>query len=224
MSISSRFAVDDGDAGKNSDNAVSAGEPAPNNDLDATGQERRTAQRFLTAFRPGCVVIDNRITFGLIRNMSKFGVMIEVDAPLEVGQRVAYFWDENSLVSAIVAWSNGNRHGLENETEQRVFDCRFSYRSVRVPCTMSAEFWVHGERHLVKVLNLSLGGMRICAPQLQTGAPLTIGMCGVELYNASVRWSRRGEAGIRFAERLTLSQLTAILSHESVRFAPLVDR
>ncbi|MFU7527668.1 PilZ domain-containing protein [Qipengyuania sp. ASV99] len=224
MSISTRFAVDDGNAGKNTNNAGADSKLSTKHNLDVKGQERRAARRFLTAFRPGCIVIDNRIVLGLIRNMSMDGVMIEVDAPLKVGQRVAYFWDENRLVSASVAWSNGNRHGLENETEERVFDCRFSYRSVRVPCTMNAEFWVHGERHLVKMLNLSLGGMRIRAPQLQIGAPLTIGLCGVELYNASVRWSRQGEAGIRFAERLTLSQLTAILSHESVRFDPLVAR
>ncbi len=184
--------------------------------------ERRAVPRFITAFRPGCVIIGGRIVLGMIRNMSTNGVMIELDEPLKLGQKVGYFWDENKLVAATVAWSEGNRHGLENDNQERVFDNRFTYRSVRVPCTLEAEVWDRGDRCRAEVDNLSLGGMRIRGVKTWTGAPLSINICGIELFNASVVWIRGNEAGVRFADRLSRSQLAAILSHESVSFDRLV--
>ncbi|MEE4208179.1 MAG: PilZ domain-containing protein [Parvularcula sp.] len=188
--------------------------------LDAA-PERRNQKRFKTAFRPGCIVIRNRVVLGMIRNMSRHGVMIEVDEPLREGQRLSYFWDENRLVSARVIWSDGNRHGLENDAEAPIYDTRHTYRSVRVPCTLEAEIWTNGERQRLEVANLSLGGMRVRRLQASPGNPLTIAMAGIELYNADVRWNDGHEAGIRFAQRLTRSELSAILTHESVRFGRL---
>ncbi|MEE4199934.1 PilZ domain-containing protein [Erythrobacter sp.] len=208
--------------------AISQGDWSPGAETNAPAGEfdeapdRRETNRFKTAFRPGCIIIGERVVLGMIRNMSRHGVMIEVEEPLREGQRLSYFWDEHRLVSARVIWSDGNRHGLENDVEAPIYDTRHTYRSVRVPCTLEAEIWANGERQRREVANLSLGGMRVRRLEARPGNPLTIAMAGVELYNADVRWNDGGEAGIRFAERLTRSQLSAILTHESVRFGKLI--
>lgn len=210
------FALKDSAQAGTGDSAFTVAAPA--NSDSSPLPDRREARRFKTAFRPGCVVVGNRVLLGMIRNMSKDGVMIEIDKPLRIGQRVAYFWDEKSLVPAKVAWSEGNRHGLENDDEATIFDTRFSYRSVRVPCTLDAEIWVSGNRHRVEVANLSLGGMRVRGLGDVARRPLTICMAGMEIYNAEIRWTRGGESGIRFTDRLTQSQLAAVLGHDSVSF------
>jgi len=188
----------------------------------ASRLERRSLPRFRTAFRPACIVIENRVVLGIFRNMSSEGVLIEVDEPLAEGQRVAYFWNEQQLVHARVIWTEGNRYGLENKTEQRVFDTEHRYRSVRVPCAVEATVWVRGECHMVQVENLSLGGMRVRGIKAWRSAPLTIRIAEIELCNACVAWTRdsekASETGIRFEKSLSRSQLAAILAHDSVRF------
>lgn len=181
-------------------------------------EDRRSEHRFQTAFRPACVVANGRIALGILRNMSQGGVMIELDVTLEQGDRVAYFWDEQQLVEATVVRVDGNHYGLSNVTGQCVSVNDNAYRSVRVPCAVEADIWVHGEHHRARIANLSLGGMRLVGIDAWKGAPLTIRFAGVELCNACAVWSHDGEIGIRFENRLTRAQLSAILSHESVRF------
>ncbi|AWW74699.1 hypothetical protein CD351_09720 [Erythrobacter sp. KY5] len=179
--------------------------------INAANPERRANRRFLAAFRPACLIINNRIHLGMIRNMSDMGVMVQCDQPLKKGDRVAYFWDEAKIVRARVAWSDGNRHGLDNDDQARVFDPSFSYRSVRIPCSMHAKVWAAGNCHVVRVINLSMGGMRIEGLELRPGTLLTIEVGGLEIYNASTKWADGRVAGIHFSKRLTQCELARLM-------------
>lgn len=181
-------------------------------------RERRSHRRYPTAYRPGCVIHNNEIYLGLIRNLSKGGAKIDLDHDLRVGDRIAYFWDEQKPVVATVGWTDDGAYGLINEHETELFDDTFGYRSLRVPCAVDAEVWIGGESHLVKVENLSMGGMRVSGLDAWPGALLTINVCGLELYNASVRWFRKGEAGINFSDRLSRAQLAMLLMNDAVKF------
>jgi len=174
--------------------------------------ERRADRRVVSAFRPGCVLADGRMLLGLIRNLSAGGVMIELEESLEPGTRVRYFWDETNIIDAIVAWSEGRAHGLDNAEVARPFANPFPYRSVRVPCDMRAELFVNGLAHHAALENLSLGGMRVSGFRAPRGALLTVRLGDVELPNASVRWCRGDETGIRFERPLTRAQLAAVLT------------
>ena len=192
------------------------------------GPDRRSVPRFRAVFRPACVRVGELVEMGMVRDMSHDGAMIELDRPLDrpfdrcldPGRRIAYFWNEKHVVAATVVWAESNRYGLANMRAQRVFDTEHSYRSVRVPCMGQVEVWGRGEQRGVTVANLSLGGMRVRGLTADTGAPLTLRFAGIELYNASPVWSRMRETGLRFAERLNRSELSAILAHESIRFDP----
>ena len=180
--------------------------------------DRRTARRFKTAFRACCLIADGVAHFAMIKNMSHFGVMVQLDRPLRVGQTVSYFWDEKRIAKARVVWSKGRSHGLENEDEQVIFDKQFRYRSVRVPCRSECEVWVDGARHRPDLANLSLGGAQLVGLRVRPGALLTLRFQGVDLPNTTVRWSHSktdegpARSGLSFAQRLTARQLDAILS------------
>jgi len=193
-----------------------------NSDVLAPREERRSRRRMQTAFRPACIVTKGRIALGLLRNISQDGAMIEIDEKLNVGDRVAYFWDEQRLIDARVVRVDGNRYGLANDDEQRADEVDRRFRSVRVPCTVEADIWVGGEHHRARIANLSLGGMQAYGITARKGAPLTIRFAGIELCNACVVWSKGGRTGIRFEQRLSRSQLAATLSHDSVRFDELL--
>lgn len=187
--------------------------PAPIDDhpLDRA-PDRRADRRVISAFRPGCVLVEGRMLLGLIRNLSAGGVMIELEEALEPGTRVRYFWDETNIIDAVVAWSEGRSHGLDNAQAARPFANPFPYRSVRVPCAMRAEIFANGLCHHAALENLSLGGMRVSGFRAPRGALLTVGLGEVELANASVRWCRGDETGIRFERPLTRAQLASILT------------
>lgn len=193
-----------------------AAPPAP--DAIGMGGERRQANRFKTAFRASCLIANGKAHIAMIKNMSGAGVMVELDQPLRVGQEVRYFWDEKQIIAARVIWSEGRRHGLENDELQSVFDRRFAYRSVRVPCSGRAEVWIEGTRFRPQLANLSLGGAQLSGVYARPGSLLTLRICGVDLESACARWSRPREGttpaltGVAFAQRLTASQLSAILA------------
>lgn len=185
--------------------------------------ERREVHRFRTAFRPACIIAKRGVQLGTMRNMSRQGVMIELDRPLRLGERVRYFWSEGQIVDGTIAWIEGKSHGIKNVHEERVFDPRYASRSVRVPCEADVELWVGGEAMRGQMCNISLGGMRVKGVNLRRGTPLTVRVCGIELPNTSVRWTdvphaASGEVGLVFARPLSRCQLAEMLCHESVRF------
>jgi hypothetical protein len=179
---------------------------------DAVAPDRRADRRVVSAFRPGCVLTEGRVLLGIIRNLSAGGVMIELDESIEPGTRVRYFWDETNVIDAVVAWSEGRAHGLDNADAARPFASAYPYRSVRVPCAMRAEIHVNGLVHHAALENLSLGGMRVSGFRAPTGALLTVRLGDVELAGATVRWCRADETGIRFAAPLSRTQLSGILT------------
>lgn len=173
--------------------------------------ERRCGTRVKSAYRPGCVLLPGRMLLGVIRNLSQGGVMIELDERVEPGTEVRYFWDETNIIEAVVAWSDGRAHGLDNAAHARPFESPHPYRSVRVPCALRAELFVGGQRQYADIENLSLGGVGLRGLSACRGALLTVKLGDVELCNASVRWIRDDVAGVRFETPLTSHQLGRIL-------------
>lgn len=178
---------------------------------------RRGHRRHLAAYRPACILVRGRMYFGVMRNVSTGGAMIEVEADLAMGERVTYFWDETNCIEATVAWREGRRFGLENGKDVKLFEQAWPHRSVRVPCETRAEAWLAGRRQEIEVFNLSLGGMRVRGLDVLVGTMLTIRICRREFAAASVRWIRDGEAGIRFAHRLTPASVAALLLDDAFR-------
>ena len=190
-----------------------------------TPVERRLHKRFKAAFRASCLLVDGRAHMAMIKNMSRSGVMVELEHPLREGDIVHYFWDERRIASARVAWSDGRYHGLDNHEEQPIFDKEFNYRSVRVPCNGEAELWVDGALHRPNLVNLSLGGAQLEGLRVRVGALVTLRFNGVELTNACVRWShgaspaKPARTGLAFSRRMSASQLSAILYARGVELA-----
>ncbi len=181
-------------------------------ELQAPSTDRREEARHVATYRPCCVVHHERMSMGVVRNMSPSGACVESDLEMEVGDMVTYFWEEKTDIAAKVIWKDGNRFGLSHVKEITESKLNFPPRSVRVPCNAEANVWVNGECFRATIENLSLGGMRITGlPPLDRGLMMTICFCGLEIEAASARWSRQKTVGVRFSQSLTRTQIANLL-------------
>lgn len=177
--------------------------------------DRRSDDRHKATYRPCCVIGEGRVTLGLIRNFSKNGARVEVQADFQPGDVIKYFWEADSCISARVVWCDGNAIGLEHLQRSRARSGRYPMRSVRVPCESEAQIWSGGCRYRAQIENISLGGMRLSGlPALKTGSLVSIQFCGLEFDAASVRWSDGLDTGVRFAKRMTRDDLAQLLLDE----------
>ncbi|MBD2840636.1 PilZ domain-containing protein [Erythrobacter rubeus] len=180
--------------------------------------DRRKNERHQATYRPCCVIASQKVTMGLIRNSSIGGARIEVDADLDVGDKLSYFWETNSCINARVAWREGNNFGLEHLDNVRERRGAFPSRSVRVPCKATARCWIDGAEHNATIENISIGGMRLSGLKMMApGSLLSISFCGIEFEAVSIRWSSSGQTGVRFARPITREILAQLLLDDRFR-------
>lgn len=81
----------------------------------------------------------------------------------------------------------------------------------RVPVALPAFLQVKGERHSVRVVDLSAGGAKlICAANLASGTAVTLD-CGTIGRSAVVRWRSEGVVGLCFNSELDPRDVEALM-------------
>lgn len=82
----------------------------------------------------------------------------------------------------------------------------------RVPVAMPAFLQANGERHAVKLLDLSAGGAKlICSAIVPTGTAAVLD-CGTLCRPAVVRWQTGGSLGICFDSELDIREISALIA------------
>lgn len=179
--------------------------------------ERRKNVRHQATYRPCCVIAAEKVTIGLIRNISDGGAHIEADVQLSVGEKIQYFCEANNCVTAQIVWRHGDAYGLKHFEKPATQALPHPARSVRIPCDATARCWINGQLYTVSVENLSLGGIRLEGlPQLEKGTLITIDFCGTEFGAAVVRWFKEGKTGLKLSTPLTRNLLARLLIDDSV--------
>ena len=80
----------------------------------------------------------------------------------------------------------------------------------RVPVALPAFLQANGERHSVRVVDLSAGGAKlICEARLATGTAVTLD-CGAIGRTAVVRWTSEGVVGLCFNRELDERDVVAL--------------
>ena len=80
----------------------------------------------------------------------------------------------------------------------------------RVPVALPAFLQAEGERHFVRLLDVSAGGAKLnCAASLAVGTAVTLD-CGVVGRAAEVRWQNGEVFGVRFDEELDARDVAAL--------------
>lgn len=92
---------------------------------------------------------------------------------------------------------------------------------VRVPVALPAALLVDGQRHHVRLLDLSAGGAKLDWPAiLPTGTAVELD-CGTLRCTAIVRWCNAGAIGIRFDRELTSREVSSLSDRSTALAARL---
>jgi hypothetical protein len=193
--------------------------------------DRRASARFRMVCFDVTVERDGRAGLFRARNISDKGMMLNTHEPVEIGEHVMIGLSERLAIQGTVLWCNERCCGIQFD---RPIDCDALLRagaeqkrgdrrcSVRLTAARLATTYAENGIRPVRVVDVSHRGMGLAHDgTLARDMLLRLFLeTGVER-EARVRWSYRGQAGIRLLEPLSCDELARVTGPESM-FAPMV--
>ncbi|MGH6649729.1 MAG: PilZ domain-containing protein [Sphingopyxis sp.] len=191
----------------------------PGEDQDAAS-DRRGGDRFRTVWRIAKVTRDGDAGLWRVRNMSDGGMMLAVEVPVSVGERLEIALSETIVISGRVAWCEAGRCGVAFDAavdghdvlrqlaaEQQSGD----YRAPRLPVHTRAQLITDGAASDIELADLSQSGAGfVHGGQFEVGKALELVLPGDIRRKAIVRWSRAGRGGLWLTEPLGRADLESI--------------
>lgn len=179
---------------------------------DHGNADRRNKQRQSLTYRPCCVAKGSDTQFGLVRNWSEKGAMVETVLALSEGDMISYFWDGSPRIDARVAWVSGGRAGLDHVEAVAISEPEYPRRTVRIPSQGRCTVWDKGRRIECRLANVSLVGAQVDdMPPLPVGSLVSLKIGHMLIGSCTVRWSREGSAGLAFSCALRKEALAELL-------------
>lgn len=193
--------------------------PAEGQEAD-TEADRRDGDRFRTVWRIAKVTRDGDAGLWRVRNMSDGGMMLAVDVPVAVGERLEIALSETIVIQGRVAWSREGRCGVAFDAavdgtdvlkqlaaEQQSGD----YRAPRLPVHTRAQLVTNGTSSDIELADLSQSGAGFLHDgHFEVGKALELVLPGGIRRQAIVRWSRAGRGGLWLTEPLGRTDLESI--------------
>jgi hypothetical protein len=175
-------------------------------------EDLRDAGRVHTVYLPCCLRAGQHCKVGLIRNISKAGMMVETEIEAEPGSELAYFQETTQWRRARVIWRDGRRVGLQDIDEETEQTPLFPHRAIRIPTSLLGRIWLGGRAIEVGIGNMSNKGvLAFGVPSVDHGQLLTLTIAGREFANTSLRWWHDGSAGLQFERPLNLRTLNEFI-------------
>ena len=173
---------------------------------------RRSESRHRTVYRPCSIKLAEREVLGLIRNISETGAQIECSIDVIEGDIIRYSDGNCEPISARVAWSDQGRFGVQNLCASRRRPSRFNARAVRVGCELPCKIWKENQTWECIASNISQTGALVRGLREESaGAPITIQIGELMIYNAQVRWAKDDRAGVQFPEAMPMRSIVRLL-------------
>jgi hypothetical protein len=194
---------------------------APAEGLEAdTEADRRGGDRFRTVWRIAKVTRDGDAGLWRVRNMSDGGMMLAVDVPVAIGERLEIALSETIVIQGRVAWCREGRCGVAFDAavdgtevlkqlaaEQQSGD----YRAPRLPLHTRAQLITNGTASDIELADLSQSGAGFLHDgHFEVGKALELVLPGGIRRQAIVRWSRAGRGGLWLTEPLGRADLESI--------------
>lgn len=193
--------------------------PGEEQDGDADA-DRRGGDRFRTVWRIAKVTRDGDAGLWRVRNMSDGGMMLAVEVPVSVGERLEIALSETIVIQGRVAWCAEGRCGVAFDAavdgsevlrqlaaEQQSGD----YRAPRLPVHTRAQLVTDGAVSDIELADLSQSGAGFLHDvPLEVGKALELVLPGDIRRQAIVRWSRGGRGGLWLTEPLGRADLESI--------------
>lgn len=193
-------------------------------DPSSSAPDRRDGSRYRTVWRIAKVTRDGDAGLWRVRNMSDGGMMLAVDVPVSVGERLEIALSETVVIHGRVAWCEEGRCGVAFDSaidgadvlkrlaaEQRAGD----YRAPRLPVHTRAQLVTDGGSSDIELADLSQNGAGFVHDgHFDVGKPLELVLPGGIRRKAIVRWSRAGRGGLWLTEPLERADLESIRRFE----------
>jgi hypothetical protein len=180
-------------------------------------EDRRSAERTATVFRPVLIETDEFAGFCLVRNLSPSGLMGEVYTSFADEQPVSIHFGHVGEIAGTLKWCKDGRVGVEFGSAIRVDDVLTALgsksigglinRAPRLQIRCPAELKIEGRMRSAEVEDISQRGVRVRASFMQVNQEVEIHLDGLETRKGIVRWAQAGTAGLNFIRPLSFEQL-----------------
>ena len=176
--------------------------------------ERRDGERYLTLFRVGSVMIEDRRELCLTKNISAGGMMIRPYCRLEPGTSVSVELKRGEQIPGSVSWVRDESAGIAFDRQIDVVELlatsmegpRPRMPRVEVRCIASVR---HGSNvYGMRAHDISQGGLKVESDRdVDVGSEVMVTLPGLPSKQAVVRWRDGRSYGITFDRLLALPQL-----------------
>ena len=180
---------------------------------DVPVQERRRSIRHTTVMQVAKIRLGSgREELCLLRDISPEGMKAELYVSAAAGTHIEIELRTGHILGGCIAWAEDKQIGVAFDEAVPMsamlahcsFDNRMgTLRPPRINVEMRGLLKFGIEERGVRIGNISQAGVQVdSALPLQTGAPCSVGMPGLPLRSAVIRWWRDGQAGLQLNEPL----------------------
>lgn len=176
--------------------------------------ERRDDERYLTLFRVGTVMINDRRELCLIKNISAGGMMIRPYCKLAIGDLVSVELKRGEQIAGSINWIRQDSAGIEFKERIDVVELLATSmdgprpRMPRVEVRCIASVRQGANVYGMRAHDVSQGGVKVESErELMVGGDVLVTLPGLPSKEAVVRWKEGRAYGITFRRLIALSEL-----------------
>ena len=176
--------------------------------------ERRDDERYLTLFRVGTVMINDRRELCLIKNISSGGMMIRPYCKLAVGDKVSVELKRGEQIPGLINWVRQESAGIEFNERIDVIELLATSmegprpRMPRVEVRCIASVRQGANVYGMRAHDVSQGGVKVESDRdLEVGGDVLVTLPGLPSKDAVVRWKQGRAYGITFRRLIALAEL-----------------
>lgn len=176
--------------------------------------ERRDGERYLTLFRVGSVLIEERRELCLIKNISAGGMMIRPYCKIEPGTPVSVELKRGEQIPGKVSWVRDDTAGITFDEHIDVVELLATSmdgprpRMPRVEVRCIASVRQGSNVYGMRAHDVSQGGLKVESDrELEVGSDVLVTLPGLASKQAIVRWRDGRAYGITFNRLLALPEL-----------------
>ena len=176
--------------------------------------ERRDDERYLTLFRVGTVMVNDRRELCLIKNISAGGMMIRPYCKLAIGDLVSVELKRGEQIAGSINWIRQDSAGIEFKERIDVLELLATSmdgprpRMPRVEVRCIASVRQGANVYGMRAHDVSQGGVKVESErELMVGGDVLVTLPGLPSKEAVVRWKEGRAYGITFRRLIALSEL-----------------